>query len=266
VIFMKANVYDMSGKKFEEITLPKLFSTPFRPDVIKKAVLAQQSSARQPYGSDPLAGKRTSAHYHGSRHYRFTMMNKETSRMPRIHGKSAGRYNFTARFAPHAVKGRRAHPPKAEKIWARDMNDKEKQLAMMSALAASANLELVSKRGHKTNEVPIIFSDEFEGKSKTKDVITLLAMIIPKELERCSQKTVRAGKGKSRGRKYKKKKGPLIISGSNCKMLKAARNIEGVDAVSASNINTELLAPGTQAGRIVIFTKSAIKKLEEKFA
>jgi large subunit ribosomal protein L4e len=263
---MKAQVYDMAGKKAEEVTLPKLFSTPYRPDVIRKVVLVQQANKRQPYGADPLAGKRTSAHYHGSRHYRFTMMNKETSRMPRIHGKSAGRYSMVARFAPHAVKGRRAHPPKAEKIWARDINEKERQLAIKSALAASANMEIVAKRGHFAETAPIIFTDDFENAAKTKDVIATLSKVIPKELERCSKKTVRAGKGKARGRKYKRKKGPLIISGSNCKMLKAARNIAGIDAVSAANVNVELLAPGTDAGRMVIFTKSALKKLDEKFA
>jgi large subunit ribosomal protein L4e len=196
---MKANVYDMAGKKVEEIGLPKLFGTLFRPDVIRRAVLVQQSNARQSYGSDPLAGKRTSAHYHGSRHYRFTMMNKETSRMPRIHGKSAGSYSFRARFAPHAVKGRRAHPPKAEKIWERGINEKEKKLAVMSALAASANMELVLKRGHKTEVSPIIITDDFESSAKTRDIISALAKIIPKELERCGKKKVRAGKGKARG-------------------------------------------------------------------
>ena len=262
---MKAHVYNVAGSRVEEIALPAVFRTPYRPDVIRRAVLVQQNNARQRYGADPLAGKRTSAHYHGSRHYRFTMMNKETSRMPRIHGKSAGTYSMRARFAPHAVKGRRAHPPKAEKIWARDINQKERELAIKSALAASASLELVTKRGHITEITPIIIADDFESITKTKDVLATIAKIIPKELERCAQKKVRAGKGKARGRKYRRKKGPLIIASSNCKMLKAARNIEGVDAVSASNINAQLLAPGTDAGRLVIMTKASLKKLEEKF-
>ncbi len=262
---MKANVFDVAGNKAGEAELPAVFSTPYRPDVIKRAVLVQQSNARQRYGADPLAGKRTSAHYHGSRHYRFTMMNKEMSRIPRIHGKSAGVYAMRARFAPHAVKGRKAHPPKAEKIWARDINQKEKQLAIMSALAAGARIELVMQRGHKADFAPIIVTDDFENLAKTKDVLALLSKIIPKELERCSKKKVRAGKGKARGRKYRIKKGPLVIAGANCKVLKAARNIQGVDAVSAANVNAQLLAPGTDAGRMLIITKSGLKKLDEKF-
>ncbi len=262
---MKANVFDSTGKKAGEVALPSVFSTPYRPDVIRRAVLVQQANGRQRYGSDPLAGKRTSAHYHGSRHYRFTMMNKEMSRIPRIHGKSAGAYAMTARFAPHAVKGRRAHPPKAEKIWARDINQKEKQLATRSALAAAASIELVTKRGHRTEFAPVVMDDNFENISKTREVIAALSAIIPKELERCSEKKVRAGKGKSRGRRYKKKKGPLVITAGNCRLLKAARNIAGVDAVSAENLNIELLAPGTDAGRLVVVSKAALSKLQEKF-
>src|SRR3989338_4855614 len=109
-------IYDTTGNPLEEIKLPGVFSTPYRPDVIKRAVLAEQSAKRQPYGADPLSGKRTSAHYHGKRKYRWAMMNKEMARMSRIHGK-VGSLHFTARFAPQAVKGRQAHPPKAEKIW-----------------------------------------------------------------------------------------------------------------------------------------------------
>ncbi|MBI4170938.1 MAG: 50S ribosomal protein L4 [Candidatus Aenigmarchaeota archaeon] len=262
---MKAQMFDVAGNKAGEVELPAFFETPYRPDVIRRAVLVQQSKSRQRYGSDPLAGKRTSAHYHGSRHYRFTMMNKEMSRIPRIHGKGAGMYAMRARFAPHAVKGRRAHPPKAEKIWARDVNQKEKLLAIRSALAAAAQLELVTKRGHATAFAPVILVDEFENLAKTKDVLAAFAKIIPKELVRCAKKKVRAGRGKMRGRRYKKRTGPLVIASANCKMIKAARNIQGVDAVSAANINAELLAPGTDAGRLVIATKSALGKLEEKF-
>jgi len=37
--------------------------------------------------------------------------------MSRIHGKGAGYMAWRARVVPQAVKGRRAHPPKSEKIW-----------------------------------------------------------------------------------------------------------------------------------------------------
>lgn len=260
---MKVKIYDLEGKEAGEIELPPLFRTPYRPDVIKRAVLAQQSARRQPYGTDPLAGLRSSAHYHGSRHYRFRMMNVEMSRMPRIHGK-VGYMAWRARVAPQAVKGRRAHPPKSEKIWLQKLNEKEKHLAIKSALAATTNEELLRMRGH-TSASPIIFVDEFENIKNTKKIYEILERIAAKELKRTEKKKVRAGRGKMRGRKYTEKKGPLVILSKNCSAVKASKNIPGVDAVSFSNLNVELLAPGTQAGRLVVTTKSTLEELQKKY-
>ncbi len=260
---MKATIYDLEGKEAGQVELPAIFSSDIRADVVKRTVLAIQSARRQPYGTDPLAGKRTSAHYHGKRHYRYSMMNKEMSRIPRIHGK-VGNLAWTARFAPHAVKGRMAHPPKAQKVWLQKVNRKESRLAIISGLAASANISLVSSK-HAVKSTPFVVVDNFEGLKKTKEVGALLTKIMPQELERCSVKKVRAGKGTMRGRRYKKKKGPLVIASRNCAALKSARNIPGVDAVSADNLNAELLAPGAQLGRVVIITKSALERLQNKF-
>ena len=260
---MKTKLYDLEGKEAGSVDLPSVFSTPYRPDVIKRAVLAQQSAKRQPYGTDPLAGLRSSAHYHGSRHYRFKMMNVEMSRMPRIHGK-VGYMAWRARVAPHAVKGRRAHPPKASKIWLQKINQQERNLAIRSALAASTSPELLKMRGH-THQSPIIFTDDFDNVKSTKEVYGLLEKVAGAELERAEKRKVRAGKGKMRGRRYQQKKGPLVIFPKTCPAIKASRNIPGIDAISVSNINVELLAPGTQAGRLIITTKSAIEALQKRF-
>jgi len=258
-------VYDLDGNVKEEIQLPEIFSTAYKPVVIQRAVLAAQSARRQPYGTNPLAGKRTSAHYHGKRKYRYSMMNKEMARIARIHGK-IGYMAMRARFVPQAVKGRRAHPPKAEKIWMQKINAKELQLAIKSALAATADKELVKSRGHLfEKELPIIFIDDFENVKKTKDVKKiLLAVVGHAELARAEKKKIRAGKGKMRGRKYKKRKGPLLIFSKQCDAIKAARNIPGVDVSTADGINIELLASGTHAGRLTVLTKSALQKLGEQ--
>jgi large subunit ribosomal protein L4e len=47
-------------------------------------------------------------------------------------------------------------------------------------------------------------------------------------------------------------------------LLNAAKNIPGVDVVEARKLNIELLAPGTHAGRLTIWTHAAIKEIEEK--
>ena len=42
---------------------------------------------------------------------------------------------------------------------------------------------------------------------------------------------------------------------------KSARNLTGVDIVTPDQINIEYLAPGGDAGRLTIFTKSALKTI-----
>lgn len=259
---MKVKVYDLEGKNIKEIELPEIFNTMYRKDVIKKAVLIEQANKRQSYGTDILAGKRTSAHYHGRRGIRHTMMNREMSRLPRIHS-SGGFMYMRARFAPHATKGRKAHPPKTEKIWKKKINKKEHLLAIKSALSASTNSELVKKRGHKVKTSPIVFINEFENIKKTKDAYNLLKKFAKEELERCKKKKVRAGKGKRRGRKYRKKKGFLIIVSGKKPIIKAVRNLPGIDVITPEELTVELLAPGAHPGRALILSEASLKKLGE---
>ncbi|MEM5872261.1 MAG: 50S ribosomal protein L4 [Candidatus Aenigmatarchaeota archaeon] len=261
---MKVNVFDLQGNIKGEIELPKVFYTSFRPDVIKRAVLAIQSHKRQPYGVDPLAGKRTSAHYHGMRRSIYTMMNREMARMKRIHEGPPG-LQFTARFVPQARKGREAHPPKAEKKWWQKINEKERILAIKSAIAATVLKDLIIKRGHKINNInlPIVVDDSLQELKKSKQVKEFLEKIgLKEELKRIKKKKVRAGKGKMRGRIYKKKKGPLIVVAEDKGIIKASKNI-GLDCCLVKDLNAEILAPGTNPGRLTIFTESAIKKLGE---
>jgi len=263
---METNVYDLNGQPKEKIKLPKVFSEPIREDLILRAFLVTQSKKRQPYGTDVLAGKRTSAHYHGKRRERWTMMNREMARMPRIHGKGVPAHLlWAARFVPQAVKGRRAHPPKVEKIWEQKINKKERKKAIRSAIAATANKELVLKRGHKIEKIeklPIVVEDKIQEIKKAKELVEFLKKIgLEKELERIKKKKVRAGKGKMRGRKYKKKIGPLIVITEDKGISKAVKNLSGINVCRVENLCAEYLAPGAMPGRLTIFTKSAIKKL-----
>ena len=264
---MKVNVFDLNGKPKEKIELPEIFKEDFRPDLIQRAFLAIQSHKRQPYGTDPLAGLRTSAHYHGRRDRRYTMMNREMARMPRLHGDTAPGLFVRARKVPQAVKGRRAHPPKVEKVWEEKINKKERRKAIRSAIAATALKDVVLARGHRVNgieELPIVVVDDLQKISKTKELEEFLKKIgLEPELERAKERKIRAGKGKMRGRRYKKKIGPLIVVAQDEGISKAGKNLPGVDVCLVENLNVELLAPGAMPGRLTIFTKSAIEKLKE---
>ena len=73
---MKAQVKTLEGGIAKDIELPELFSEEYRPDLIKKAVMALQSTRRQPHGTDPFAGIRSSAVGWGS--------GRGSSHVPRI--------------------------------------------------------------------------------------------------------------------------------------------------------------------------------------
>ena len=247
---MDINIIDLSGKSSKKIT-SSLFDEPYRPDLIKKAVLAAQANRQQPYGPHMYAGLRTSAEGWGP--------GRGVSRVARImNGSRAARI-------PQAVKGRQAHPPKPEADRTEKINDKERKKAIKSALSATGNIELVRKRGHRFSaQLPLIAEDKLAALEKTKDVKSFMeAAKVWDDIGRAKDTTIRAGKGKLRGRKYKNTKSILIVTAEDKGIVKAARNLAGVDVVIFDKLNAELLAPGTHAGRLTIFTESAITKLQE---
>ncbi|MBE3121232.1 MAG: 50S ribosomal protein L4 [Thermoplasmata archaeon] len=247
----KVNVYSMDGTVKEKIDLPKIFDTPYRPDIIKKSFEVIRSNQRQPYGSDPLAGTRHAVASVGK--------GRGMSRVPRLTQGQA------AALAPCVVGGRRAHPPKVERNWKEKMNKKENQLARNSALAATADTEVVKKRGHRFDDkitLPIIVDDDFEKIKKTKEVIEVLEKIgiYSDVLRSANGKHVRAGKGKMRGRRYRTPKSLLIVSTKET-IEKSSDNLSGVDIAKPHQLNIEHLAPGGIAGRLTIITKSALTQL-----
>jgi len=247
---MKSQIRTIEGSVAGDIELPAVFSEEYRPDLIKKAVIALQSTRYQPHGVHPYAGLRTSAASWGS--------GRGVAQVPRI--KNGSR---VARI-PQAVGGRAAHPPKVEKILVRKINKQENRKAIRSAIAATTNTELVAARGHLfEGEVPVIFENAFEELTTIKEVIAALrAVNVYDDVERsANSRKVRAGRGKMRGRRYKQRKSLLVVTGET--PLRAAFNLAGADVVSVDQLNAELLAPGTQAGRLTVWTESALNKLEE---
>jgi large subunit ribosomal protein L4e len=260
---MKVPVYGLNGEVKKSVDFDRVFSEPVRTDIINRAVLSEQSMNRQPYGTDPLAGKRTSAHYHGRRKVRHSMMNKEMARMARIHG--TGFLHMTARFVPQATKGRKAHPPKVEKVWKRGMNKKEHMKALVSAISATASKDYVSSRGHVSDakHLPLVIENSMEEVKKIKDMNVILNTLgLGKEIERAKEKKIRSGRGTARGRKHRKKKGILIVVSEFKGIEKAAGNIPGIDVVRINDLKVEHLAPGGIPGRLTLWTEGALERFE----
>lgn len=249
------------------IKMPVQFSEQIRPDLIERAVHSIQSHKRQKYGADPDAGMRAVINISKRRRKYKTTYGKGISRISKkTMSRRGSQMHWVAAFVPGTVGGRIAHPPKAEKIFAKKINDKERKKAIRSALAATIQKEIVTKRGHFIPEkYPFIISDEIEKVNKTQELIEILQKIgFQKELTRIEERKIRAGKGKNRGRKYKNKKGPLIVVSEECNLLKAGKNITGIDIIKVNQLNAEILAPGTHIGRLTLYTEKAIKEMESK--
>lgn len=262
---MKAEVYNLEGKKVKQIDLPIQFNEPIRPDIIKRAFIALQLSSRTPYGAYELAGKRYSSYVSKRRRKYKGIYGRGASRVPRkVLTRRGTQFYYVAATTPFSVGGRRAHPPKSEKIWSRKININERRKAIRSALAATFNLDLIKLRGHKTDIPSIVMDSKIESKNKTKDIKKIIISLgLDKELARTEEKQIRSGRGKSRGRKYKTKAGILLVVSKECPLIKSASNLPGVDISKINELNVNLLAPGSVPGRLTIYTEEAIKELEK---
>ncbi|MFH2019824.1 MAG: 50S ribosomal protein L4 [archaeon] len=260
---MKVKVKTLEGESKTEIVLPAQFEEELRPDLIKRAVLAIQSHKRQPYGSDPEAGKKYSAKLSRRRRDYKGAYGHGISRVPRkIMSHKGTRFNWQGATAPNTVGGRVAHPPKVEKIWDQKINIKERRKAIRSALSASVVKELIVKRGHHVEDYPLVIEDSFEDLMKAKQVVSVLVKLgLTKELARSERKTRKSGIAARRGRPFKKAKGPLLVVSKKCNLINAASNIPGIEIITVESLNAELLAPGCDYGRLTIYTKGSIDKI-----
>lgn len=249
----------MEGKPVGKVGLPSFFDTPIRPDLIRRAVVAIQSHMFQPQGRNPMAGKRTTAVSIGVGH--------AMSRVPRVKGDRYPRANLAA-FAPSTVKGRLTFAPTPNKRVQKKINRKELRLAMLSALAATSSKDLILGRGHMIagkHDFPLVVTDDLEQMTKSSDAQkTLKSLGVWEDVKRASRKKMRAGKGSVRGRPYKKRVSALIVVEKKQGVERAFRNFSGIKVVDASSLNVNDLAPGTHAGRLTIWSQTALKKVADR--
>ena len=244
------------------IPLPAVFTTPIRQDIVHFVHSNLSKNTRQAHGVDPKAGMKHSAESWGT--------GRAVARIPRVSGSGTHRAGQAA-FGNMTRKGRMFAPLKTWRRWHRKVNLKQRRHAAAAALAASALLPLVLARGHRVEnipELPLVVDDKLESYEKTKDAVAFLKRFgayadVAKVIK---NKRLRAGKGKMRGRRYKLRKGPLVIySHENVKLVKAFRNIPGVEVCNVNRMNLRQLAPGGQLGRFIIWTASAFKALDQIF-
>src|SRR4030043_2408195 len=263
---MKAKILEINGKEKGTIELPSCFSSNIREDIVSKIVEAKKRE--QPYSPSLVAGKQHAAKgkiVH-RRHVWRSGYGRGISRVPRkIMSRRGSQFNWVAAEIPGAAGGRRAHPPKViSMINTKRINKKEMALALKGALSATANEKIVGNRyerlkDKKISGLPIIVESKIIS-LKTKELISSLKNILGEVLFEVSLKKrkIRSGKGKLRGRKYKKSLGLLLVTG-NKENLKT--NV--IDVRNAKELNVTDLADGG-VGRLTIYTEEAIKNLGER--
>jgi len=247
---MKATVYSIEGKALRQIDLPHVFESPHRDDLVKRAVLSEESKLYQPKGNYKFAGLETSARYRGRKEDFGTVKNKGIPHLP--HEVLPKGQLGKVKRVPHAVKGRRAHPPKPQKIIVEFMNKKEYLRALASALSFSADRAAVCARSHSDIGVslPIIMDNSFEKLVKTKDVEKVFeALNLGKLLDKSAKTGVKSA---------------LIVVAQGS-VLKAAANLPGIEVVTAKELEVRHLAPGTHPGRLTLFSENAIPELAKRF-
>lgn len=103
--------------------------------------------------------------------------------------------------------------------------------------------------------------------SKTSAALSLLKAVgAGPDVEKVAKsRKLRAGKGKLRGRRHRQRRGPLVVYSPDVdgkELVRAFRNIPGVETSSAYALNLLQLAPGGHLGRFIVWTSAAFAALD----
>lgn len=254
---MSVYQFDNPAEKAGTIPMPFALATPLRPDLVRYIHKGISKNKRQAYAVSPKAGYDTAAESWGT--------GRAVARIPRAPGGGTHRAG-QATFGNMCRGGGMFSPTKTWRRWHRRVNVTQKRHAVVSALAASTLPPLVMARGHRISEVselPLVVSNGAESIQKTKQAVEMLKKLgCEDDLQKViDSKKIRTGKGKMRNRRYVMRRGPLVIYAEDNGVVRACRNIPGVETASVDSLNLLQLAPGGSFGRFVVWTEAAFKKL-----
>jgi large subunit ribosomal protein L4e len=263
---MKTKLLDINGKEKGKIDLPKCFSAKVREDIVAKVI--EIKKVKQPYAPSPVAGKQHSASgilIHQRKVWK-SQYGKGISRIPRkIMTRKGSQFNWVGAEVSNTRGGRRPHPPKVMSMVNRlKVNKKELKIALESALSATIDAKFIVKRyatlkDKKIENVSFVVESKL-ATLKAKELVSSLKKILGENLFGLAvqKKSIRSGKGKLRGRKYKSNAGLLLVIGNKEKLKTTA-----FEVVSAKKLGVNDLASGG-VGRLTVYTEEAIKNLGEK--
>jgi large subunit ribosomal protein L4e len=247
-------ILEMDGSNQNTMALPTIFKTPYRPEVIQKVYNHLNSYSFQKQGRYPAAGQMVSAE---SRNTGLGI-----ARLARAKGEGFPRAGQAAGVAG-VRHGRLAHPPVSWKNIYKKVNKKEKLLALCSAIAATANADLIRKRGHRLNnniQLPIIVSNEIESVVKSKDLEkTLIKLGLEDDIKRTHVRRTKSVHKNDTNRRSALS--VLIIVGNDDNVGRLNNSLPGIAVKTVRSVSVLDLAPGSKPARLTIFSENAIKEL-----
>ncbi|KAH9256451.1 hypothetical protein BASA81_005365 [Batrachochytrium salamandrivorans] len=260
------SVYDASNPKniLTKVSLPGVFSAPIRPDLINFVHTQMNKNRLQAYAVDAeRAGMQTAALSWGT--------GRAVARIPRVPGGGTHRAGQGA-FGNMCRGGRMFNPTRVWRRWHRKISLGHRRYAVASAVAASGVTALVMARGHRVaqvSELPLVLGgDKLAEIAQTKTAYALLEAVgLSQDVDKSKEsKTIRAGVGKTRNRKYQSRKGPLLVHTDNgSALVRSVKNLPGLDVCHVDDLNLLQLAPGGHMGRLIVWTSEAFAKLDQLF-
>lgn len=250
---------DNPSEKTSTLPMPAVLTSALRPDLVNYIHTNVSKNKRQAYSVSRRPGYGFAAESWGT--------GRAVARIPRVPGGGTNRSGQAA-FGNQARGGGMFCPTKTWRRWHRRVNVTMKRHAVATSLAASCLPPLVMARGHRIGDVaelPLVVSDGAEAMTKTKNALELLKKVgCEEELKKIADsRKVRGGVSKIRNRRYAMRRGPLVVYAEDNGIVRAFRNIPGVETACVDRLNLLQLAPGGTFGRFLIFTEGAFKKLEE---
>jgi len=247
-------ILKIDGSNQNTIDLPTVFKTPYRPEVIQKVYNNLNSYSFQKQGRYPAAGQMVSAE---SRNTGLGI-----ARLARAKGEGFPRAGQAAGVAG-VRHGRLTHPPVSWKNIYKKVNKKEKLLALCSAIAATANADLIRKRGHRLSnniQLPIIISNEIESIAKSKDLKKILIKLgLEDDLKRTYVRRIKSVHKNDTNRRSALS--VLIIVSNDENVGRLNNSLPGIAVKTVKSVSVLDLAPGSKPARLTIFSESAIKEL-----
>jgi large subunit ribosomal protein L4e len=260
---MKTKLFDKAGKEKGSVDLPKNFGIRIREDILSKVFEAQRGTHAQGYGSKEGAGAQYSASgiLKKKRHDWKSTYGKGISRIPRkIMSRHGASFNWIGATVSSTRGGRRPHAPRAEKNLFKKINKKELLIAFNSAFTGTTDVEALEKKYGQKIEGGFVFEAKIL-EVKSKEFVASMKKVFGDAINKVfKKKSIRAGIGKLRGRKYKSNSGFLFVISSEENMKR-----KGIEIVKVSELTIKDLSPNGEPGRLAGYTEKAIKEIGERF-